>query len=238
LIGIGAVYNQLRHNVPYQTVPGRLFRIAGATMKNTRTDRRSLRTRQLLSTALVDLMLHKRYDAITVQDIIERANVGRSTFYAHYLDKDDLLISGFTGAIDALSDHMRQQKPGELGRSPSLALFFEHVQEHRHLYKALVRGGGIDLLYKKGHERLRQNIEQHLAELVPPGQTPAVPLPLVADYLAGATLHLLKWWLEHETPYTPAQMDALFHQLVLPGVQATLHLPALPLTTATQAGAL
>lgn len=64
-------------------------------MKNTKADRRSQRTRQLLSSALVDLMLQKRYDEITVQNIIDRANVGRSTFYAHYLDKDDLLVSDF-----------------------------------------------------------------------------------------------------------------------------------------------
>jgi AcrR family transcriptional regulator len=226
LVEVGAVYNQLRRNVRYQTAQGKLFGIGGVGMKNTKTDRRSLRTRQLLSAALVELMLQKRYDEITVQDIIDRANVGRSTFYAHYLDKDDLLISDFTRVLDALSDHMHQRKPGELGGPPSLTLFFEHVQAHRHLYKALVRGGGIELLYKKGHERLRQNIEQHLRELAPAGETDAALLPLVADYLAGSILHLLKWWLDHETPYTPAQLDALFHRLVLPGVQATLHLPS------------
>jgi len=113
------------------------------------------------------------------------------------------------------------------GTLPSLALFFEHVQTHYHLYKALVRGGGIDLIYKKGHERLCRNIEQHLHELVPAGATPTIPPAFVADYLAGAILNLLKWWLDHEMPYTPEQMNALFHQLVLPGVQATLHLPGM-----------
>jgi AcrR family transcriptional regulator len=196
-------------------------------VKNTKTDRRSQRTRQLLSMALVELMLQKRYDEITVQDIIDRANVGRSTFYAHYLDKDDLLVSDFTRVLDMLSDHMHQQEAGGQPAPPSLAFFFEHVQAHQHLYKALVRGGGIDLLYKKGHERLRQNIEQHLGEYVPQGETPAVPLALMADYLAGTILHLLKWWLDHETPYTPAQMDALFQQLVLPGVHTTLRLPGM-----------
>jgi AcrR family transcriptional regulator len=194
-------------------------------VRNTKADRRSQRTRQMLGAALVDLMLQKRYDEITVQDIIDQANVGRSTFYAHYLDKDDLLTSDFTRVLDALSQHMRQQELADPAAMPSLALFFEHVQAHHQLYKALVRGGGIDLLYKKGHARLRQNIEQHLGELLPVGETPAVPLPLVADYLAGAILNLLKWWLEHEMPYTPEQMNRLFHQLVLPGVQATLHLP-------------
>ncbi len=109
--------------------------------------------------------------------------------------------------------------------SPSLVFFFHHVQSHQQLYKALVRGGGIELLYKKGHERLRQNIEQHLSVLVPPGQTPAAPLPLVADYLAGAILNLLKWWLDNGMPYPPKQIDAIFQQLVLPGVYRTVGVP-------------
>jgi hypothetical protein len=91
------------------------------------------------------------------------------------------------------------------------------------------------LLYKKGHERLRRNIQQHLEELVPVGQTPAVLLPLVADYIAGVILTMLKWWLDHEMPYTPDQMDVLFQQLVLPGVQATLQLPGMTFTKAPQA---
>jgi AcrR family transcriptional regulator len=201
-------------------------------MRNTRTDRRSQRTRQTLSAALVDLMLQKRYDDISVQQIIDRANVGRSTFYAHYLDKDDLLVSDFARVLDALSQHMRQQEQADGRAPPSLALFFDHVRTHHQLYKALVQGGGIHLLYKKGHERLRSNIEQHLGELLPAGEPPTVPLPLVADYMAGAILNLLKWWLDHEMPYTPAQMDALFQQLVLPGVRATMHLPGVTTTVA------
>ncbi len=188
-------------------------------MRNTKADRRSQRTRQLVHTALIELMLERRYDEITVQDIIDRANVGRSTFYAHYLDKEDLLVSGFTQVLDALRQHMEQHQQGDWRTPPGLAFFFQHVQTHHQLYKALVRGGGIELLYKKGHERLRQNIEQHLVALVPAGQT-------LADYMAGAILTMLRWWLDNGMPYPPEQMDAMFQQLVLPGVQATLGVPA------------
>ena len=91
-------------------------------MRNTKTDRRSQRTRQLLSAALFELMLEKRYDGITVQDIIDRANVGRSTFYAHYLDKEDLLVSDFTRVLDALTQQMHQHGQGDQHAPPSLAL--------------------------------------------------------------------------------------------------------------------
>ena len=195
-------------------------------MRNTKADRRSQRTRQLLSAALIALMQEKGYDAITVQDLIDRANVGRATFYAHYFDKEDLLVSDFTRVLDGFSAHFAPPT-AEDGRPPlPVAIFFRHVQEHHALYKALVRGGGIERLYKAGHERLRQNIEQYLWTLLPAGQPPAAPVPLVADYIAGAILSLLQWWLDHDMPLAPEQMDALFHQLVLPGVQRTLQLPA------------
>lgn len=196
-------------------------------MRNTKQDRRSQRTRQLLSTALLEAMLDKRYSEITVQDIIDRANIGRSTFYAHYLDKDDLLLSEFTRVLDALSSDIARFGPSG-SAAPTLAHFFAHVQEHHRLYTALVRGGGIDLLLKKGHARMQQTIEQHLRSLSLAEQTPAAPLPLVAAVIAGSILTMITWWLEQGMPYTPQQMDAMFQQLVLPGVHATLKLPAKP----------
>jgi AcrR family transcriptional regulator len=194
-------------------------------MRNTKDDRRSRRTRQMLNGALLALMLEKRYDEITVQDIIDRADVGRATFYAHYLDKDDLLISEFTRVLDTLIQQIDQRSPAGQSALPSLKFFFDHVQEHYPLYKAFARGGGIDLLYKKGHQRLYQLVEQRLrAAMGEPAATAF--LPFVADYIAGTILNILKWWLEHEMPYTPAQVDALFCQLVEPGVLATLRLPS------------
>ncbi len=70
-------------------------------MPGPKPDRRIQRTRQLLHEALITLILEKGYDAITVQDILERANLGRSTFYAHYQDKEALLLSGFQELFDA-----------------------------------------------------------------------------------------------------------------------------------------
>src|SRR5829696_4755972 len=142
-------------------------------MRNIKADRRSERTRRLLNAALIELMLEQRYDEITVQDIIDRANIGRSTFYAHYLDKEDLLVSGFTRVFDMLSEHPQQGAEEKYQAPPSLARFFQHVQEHYHLYKALVRGGGLDRLFKRSHQHMRRNIEQHLVELLPAGQAPA-----------------------------------------------------------------
>ena len=78
------------------------------------------------------------------------------------------------------------------------------------------------MLFKKGQERMRQNIEQHLRAVILVEQMPAAPLSLVATYVAGAILTMLTWWLDQGMPYTPEQMDTMFQRLVLPGVQATL----------------
>ena len=71
-------------------------------MQTQRVDRRVQRTRQLLNRALMELIVEKGYDSVTVQDIIDRANLGRSTFYAHYQDKDDLLFSGIDEVVHSL----------------------------------------------------------------------------------------------------------------------------------------
>jgi AcrR family transcriptional regulator len=187
-------------------------------MKQDKQDRRSQRTRQVLRDALIALMGAKRYDLITVQDILDQANVGRSTFYAHYYDKEDLLVSEFERMLATLSQHIGASG-GQL--LPSLGLF-RHVQAHQHLYKALLQGRGVELLFQKGHTFMSNRVAEQITALQAQGQTPTVPVPIMADYLAGALLNLLRWWLSHDLPYTPEEMDRFFQRLALPGALATL----------------
>ena len=114
-------------------------------MNSTKTDRRSRRTRQLIADAFVGLMLQKRYDDITVQDILDRADVGRSTFYAHFTDKENLLLSEIEHVIHDLGEYAAHHGGMEHGILPSLELF-RHVKEQRRLMQALVWGQGADLL--------------------------------------------------------------------------------------------
>jgi AcrR family transcriptional regulator len=190
-------------------------------MKNQKEDRRSLRTRQLLHHALVELMLEKRYDRITIQDIIDRADVGRSTFYAHFQDKEDLAISSLEQMFDHLSQRLAQGDSGDRRILPTLELF-QHVQEQHQLFNALIKGRGIDLFFEKGQAYWSKKIEAQIRSLLPKGQKPAVPLPIVSNHIAGALVTLLKWWLDNKMPYPPERMDEIFHQLVMPSVQAAV----------------
>ena len=180
---------------------------------NAKNDRRSQRTRRLLSEALVQLIREKDYNAITVSDIIERANVGRSTFYAHYRDKDDL----FLGELDRVIEVLSQRIPGqeEMPYFPSLGLL-RHVGEEYELYKALVWTPGIDLLVKHLQKSLSQRVERGLEKS---GQVYELPLPVLANFITGSFLTLLKWWLENKRIYTPEEMDEIFKKVTLPGIR-------------------
>lgn len=196
-------------------------------MRAQKEDRRSLRTRKLLSEALIALMLEKRYDKITVEDIIGRANVGRSTFYAHFLDKEDLLVRQFEDVLDLFSQHLARGE-GHNGPRMSVAALFRHVQEFQPVYEVMVWGRGIELLYQQGQVFLSKRIEADLMALLSDGKQPAVPVAILATHIASALVTLMRWWLDNKMPYSVERMDEIFHQLVMPAVQATfpLEVPA------------
>lgn len=177
-------------------------------------DRRSQRTRHLLSQALIQLIREKDYSTISVSDIIERANVGRSTFYAHYRDKEDLFLGELDRVIEVLGQRIPSQ--AEIPYFPSLGLFI-HVGEEYELYKALLWTPGIDLLIKHMQKSLSQRVEQGLNNS---GGEFNIPLPALAGFVTGSFLTLLKWWLENKKSYSPEQMDEMFRNLTLPGLEA------------------
>lgn len=189
-------------------------------MKQEKQDRRSRRTRHLVQSALMDLLLEKRYEAITVRDILDRAGIGSSTFYTHYFDKEDVQMALIEQMLEQLSQPISQNraKPGPL---PSLALF-RHIQEHSQHFQALVRGHAEEKVWEVAQTTLSRRIEQALASTYAEKHSPSVPLAVMAQYLAGAFLSLLKWWIETEMPYSPERMDEIFLQLALPGVWATI----------------
>lgn len=190
-------------------------------MKVVKEDRRSKRTRQLLGNALVELMFEKRFDAITVQDVLDRANVGRSTFYEHYTDKEDLLMSEITRVILELEGYA-----STLGHTPGTLLpgleFFRHIQQNHRLLHAFVSGRGVELLTREFQIRLSKMIEQKLLSLSGGEFASVVPLSVAARFVANAFLTLVQWWFEEGLRHSPEQMDEMFQKLVTPGVQATL----------------
>ncbi|MFB9963045.1 TetR/AcrR family transcriptional regulator [Sinosporangium siamense] len=177
-------------------------------------DRRVRRTRQAVQRALVDLTLEKGYEAVTVTDLINRADVGRSTFYAHFTDKQDVLLSNIA-EIDFL--HRPPSTSGELFAF-SLPML-EHAAEQQRLVKALLgrRGGGV--LVARGEQMLATMIRD---ELTTRGAPASPSLDLVVICVAGAFMALLRQWVDGDFTATPTDLDTAFRTAVIPGVAALL----------------
>ena len=190
-------------------------------VRHEKADRRSRRSRRLIVGALLALLQEKRYDRITVQEIIGRADVGRTTFYAQFGSKEDVLRSEFARVLGLLHEqHLASAAEPADHLLPSLG-FLQHVQEHQSLFSALIRGGGIDLHEQAVHRHLRDHAMQQLAAVTAGGDL-AVPPEIIADYVVGALLTLVNWWLDHGLLYTPEQMEGFFQELAMPGVRALL----------------
>jgi AcrR family transcriptional regulator len=181
-------------------------------------DRRVRRSQQLLREALLDLILEKPYQAITVQDIIDRADVGRSTFYAHFLDKDHLLKSGFEN-LQELFDKFELQPPGPHKSEFETVMFlFHHVKSFHPIYKALISKGGAEWITQEVQNLVTNMLRRHLKTQLENRKTPEdIPLEVLVQYRSSALMGLIKWWLDNDMPYSAEHMRDWFHHLaVLP----------------------
>ena len=181
-------------------------------------DRRVRKTRALLQGALVSLIAEKGHEAVTVQDIIDRANVGRSTFYAHFRDKEDLLRAG----LGEFRASLVAQGTGSSDRLLGFSLgVFEHAYDHRHVYKAMAGRQGAAIVFREMQRMFTEVVRSDL-KAVAPRAARQVNFDLVVEYVVGALLATITWWLDHNARQTPAEIAAMFRQLTLPGIKAAL----------------
>jgi AcrR family transcriptional regulator len=182
-----------------------------------REDARVRRTRDALGDALVALMQEKPFDTITVQDVLDRAKVGRSTFYSHYSDKDDLLMSDAEEFFESVAG-LLSARGDTSDRVFPVREFFGHIIEAKQFVDALMSAGKFNDNMELARGLFARGIERRLAEL-PQGQgIPANERPAIAFAHAGALLSLLTWWIDRGMKQPPAEMDELFHRMVWNGV--------------------
>ncbi len=182
-----------------------------------RMDARVRRTRDALGDALVALMQEKPFDTITVQDVLDRAKVGRSTFYAHYSDKDDLLMSDAEEFFESIS-MLLSVRGDQSDRVFPVREFFSHITEAKQFVDALVSSGKMSDNMELAQGLFARGIERRLSEL-PRGQgISAAERPAIAFAHAGALLSLLTWWIDRGMRQPPEEMDQLFHKMVWKGV--------------------
>ena len=189
-------------------------------------DRRIQRTQQLLRGALLSLIQEKGFEALSVQDIIDRANVGRATFYAHFDNKEDLLASGIEGLRASLKERQRQALSQSTTTDDALFAFghelFVHANEHRNVFQAMVgkRSGAViqQLLHKMLVDLARDEVKAIAARRA----SDTMPAEAVVQYVAGGLFGLLIWWGNGKMRMPVEEVNALFRRLAIPAMKAAL----------------
>jgi AcrR family transcriptional regulator len=186
--------------------------------RSARTDRRVLRTRDTLGDALVELMHEKPFDDITVQEVLDRAGVVRSTFYAHYRDKNDLFLSDMEDFFKMFSTVLTRRGANPQRLAPVTELF-THLAEAKEFYAALKAAGKVTDAQALGRGLFARSFEERLrmagVALVP------AELAARAHALAGSLFALMDWWIDQGMKTDPKEMDALFHRMAWNGAAGT-----------------
>jgi AcrR family transcriptional regulator len=186
-------------------------------------DRRVRRTRRILREALIALILEKGYDRITVQDVLDRADIGRSTFYAHYRDKEALLVACFDDTREELRRGIEAATPGAPAPDPARAatVIFEHAHRHRSVYRAMCGRQGGTLVHRYLHHLIGEQLREHLGPHLSAAGSD-LPVDVVAEFYTSAVLGLLVWWIDQDHPCDHAQLARMYQRLAMPGVLAAL----------------
>jgi AcrR family transcriptional regulator len=159
-------------------------------------------------------MQEKSFDEITVQDLLDRAGVGRSTFYEHYRDKDDLFLSDVEEFFEMFASFLKRRGASSKRLAPVQELF-EHVRDAKEFYSALVRSGKVHEVIALGQGIFARSIEDRLQDVDP------VRRSALGCALAGSLFALLEWWIDKGMKADPKEMDALFHETAWRGLGAT-----------------
>lgn len=188
-------------------------------------DRRVQRTRKLLQDSLIALILERGYEAVSIQDITDHANLGRATFYLHFKDKEELLIHMLMGLFDDLKLRTTDLQPETLLNFDEKlrAAPYQHVLDHRDMYCVLFSGTGLNGVMEKIHDYVAEVAKERLLVIFPEiAKLTDFPIDLWAYYVAGAELGMIQWWMDKDYPYTPEQMGEYFFRLTMPTVMMGL----------------
>lgn len=195
-------------------------------------DRRIQRTRKLLRESMLQLFLERGYDDISIQDVTDKANLGRATFYLHYREKDDLLADVMRWQFEEfvsvappiISPKTKTVDPKRIQQ------LFEYAESRYDFFRILMIGKGSVVgsryLQQAIRDDYRRDIDRMQEEY---GIVPSIPREFIENYYAGAMISLIYWWLDNDMPFTPEEMADMYLKvsgfaniLALPGSIASL----------------
>ena len=184
------------------------------TVETLSADRRVQKTRLALRDALISLLEESGWDDINIQALCERANVGRSTFYLHFQNKEELLVSGLNDLRAGLRIQAALANKGTSGSLPFVRGLIEHVYEQRALFRAIIGRRSGHVVQKRFREMVNQLVEEEISLPATGWQREAG-----ARYVAGALVELLAWWVDAGTARNAEEIEQFFSQLTLPVIK-------------------
>ncbi len=199
-----------------------------------KVDRRIQRTQQLLRDALMALIVERGYEAITIQDIADFANVSRTTFYLHYRDKEELLVTSMIEMYNEIARNLEPLSREEIeqeGITPRMVApdDFEHVAAHTDFYRAMLSSKGSAAFVERVLKYLETVCQEGFVKpLALPGQDSHIPEGFIASFIAGGQVGVVRWWLENNLAYSPAQMATMMFYLCAFGAFWALRLNVVP----------
>lgn len=185
-------------------------------------DRRIARTRGLLQHAFIALIMRKGYDATTIQDICDEANVGRSTFYSHYTSKEDLKRKGLEHIRAALQTRQKENFARSQNETASPfgfgLIMFEHAHDHLQLYRALLGSDGASISLESIRQIIADLVRTELLAIAPKAIGQAEIRELKVQFIVGAFMGVLTRWLDTGAVEPPTVVDTVFRTMVMEGV--------------------
>ncbi|MBI3772528.1 MAG: TetR/AcrR family transcriptional regulator [Gammaproteobacteria bacterium] len=195
-------------------------------MQNKTEGRRTQKTRKALNNALFSLMVEKNYESIAVQEILDRADIGRSTFYSHFRDKDALLVDGLQGLRELLHSAQKSASRNSMDSYEKVIGFslamFEHAHDHKDIYLSLVGGYGWTIVRQHIEEMIVQLMKKEARPLYKNSADSEIPFDLFIDFLGATFIAVMTWWSHYKKPISPKEINTLFRSLVIPTLSDNL----------------
>ena len=182
-------------------------------------DRRQKKTRQLIFSAFTELLSHKKYSAITVGEIIERADVGRATFYSHFETKDFLLKELceelFCHVFDCLEGNTNGHSHifGCDSKDDIFLHLLRHFADNDNNISTLLSGDNNEIFrnyFKDELKKLLMN-QKYITEIA---KEKKLPEQFWINHIAGCFVETVKWGLEDRNKYTPEEIHGFFLRLL------------------------
>ena len=193
-------------------------------MTNDVTDRRVQKTRKLLKDALVALIIEKGFESVTIQEILDKANVGRSTFYLHFENKQELLHSCFEEFHELFNKSSLESSNTLDSISSEFTLnILRLVERNQMLCKALLGQDDMTMYFNPIHSFIYDYFEVSIKKFVTNSSQTLLQSEMLGHYITSAFLGTLRWWVYNDMPYSVEEVNEVFKKLALRDIHLVMN---------------